>query len=147
MLTTDHMMKIWVKMTRIYGHKWVSNYGDADDGTWFTALKNIPTEMIQRGLQSCLARADIWPPSLPEFCRLCLNIPDVETVKHRITNNKGSDPISKAIAAKIGSWNLRHLSERDVRARIGAMYDDVYTEETNQLLLAGPEMDKLGHAE
>lgn len=59
----------------MYGHKWVSNYGEEDDGTWQSGLRGVTPEQIGRGLAACLERVDVWPPSLPEFRQMCLYAP------------------------------------------------------------------------
>lgn len=60
-------------MQGLYGHKWISAQGVTDlDSTWAIALGDLSAEDIGRGLRACVERADPWPPSLPEFRRLCL---------------------------------------------------------------------------
>ena len=61
----------WKRMTKIYGHRWISNYGDADDGTWELGLKSLTPEQLGVGLERCLMSAEPWPPTLPEFRALC----------------------------------------------------------------------------
>lgn len=59
-------------MQDIYGHKWISAFGESDiDGTWSIALGDLTPEELGRGLRACVERDDPWPPSLPEFRRLC----------------------------------------------------------------------------
>jgi hypothetical protein len=64
-------------MTAIYGHRWVSTYDEADDGTWlkFMRAHHITPDGIARALQAIINRADPWPPSLPEFLQLCGSTP------------------------------------------------------------------------
>jgi hypothetical protein len=67
-------------MVQIYGHRWLSAYGDAtEEGvmsetakTWQKALRGVTYEQIARGLAKCLESGNSWPPSLPEFRALCL---------------------------------------------------------------------------
>lgn len=61
-------------MTRMYGHRWTSNYGERDDGTWARGLRGITAEQLGKGIQRILepsATADGWPPTLPEFRAMC----------------------------------------------------------------------------
>lgn len=71
-------------MAEIYGHRWTSAYGDDPEGaaahTWAKGLAGIKPEQLAAGLTSCLASADPWPPTLPEFRALCLGIPTVAQV-------------------------------------------------------------------
>lgn len=67
-------------MSNLYGHRWQSTYGSgikngklteaAED--WRRGLKGITPQQIGKALEKCLDRGDAWPPSLPEFRRLCL---------------------------------------------------------------------------
>lgn len=70
----------------MYGHRWTSNYGAEDDGTWRKGLAGLSTEQIGRGLVRCLERKhppgeEDWPPTLTEFRAMCL--PEVVPVIHR----------------------------------------------------------------
>jgi hypothetical protein len=67
----DDLDELWRRMARMYGHKWVSSYGDRDDGTWRAGLRGLAREQIVRGLRRCADSGDPWPPSLPEFRALC----------------------------------------------------------------------------
>ena len=60
-------------MGSLYGHKWVSSYGDeADpDGVWSLALLEITWEQIQNGFQELINSGSTWPPSAPEFKIIC----------------------------------------------------------------------------
>lgn len=57
----------------IYGHKWVSSYGETDDGTWSTGLYDVDREGLSRGLEALRRSDKEWPPSLPEFRQLCIS--------------------------------------------------------------------------
>lgn len=59
-------------MAKIYGHKWVSNYGETDDGSWLSGLHDVTPEQVSVGLEQCRINNDPWPPSLPEFRAMCL---------------------------------------------------------------------------
>lgn len=128
MITEKHMEAIWKKMARIYGHKWVSNYGARDDGTWYSALQKFPEQSVMHGLEKCLLRPDPWPPSLPEFCQMCLDLPDVGTVVNRILKQDYSDSMSLAIKKKIGTWNLQNQTTKEIRQQVIALYESTYLE-------------------
>lgn len=63
-------------MSSIYGHKWVSGFGEADDGTWLRGLRDISPKMMAYGVRQCLDQRLAWPPTLPEFLGLCQAIDD-----------------------------------------------------------------------
>jgi hypothetical protein len=59
-------------MSMFYGYAWVNSYGEADNGTWLAGLCDIEPEMILRGIECCRVAGKTWPPSLPEFRKMCL---------------------------------------------------------------------------
>jgi len=71
-----------MRMLSIYGHKWSSHLGVADDGTgaltdaaktWQKGLAGITVEQIKHGFDVLIFKNHDWPPSLPEFRELCLS--------------------------------------------------------------------------
>lgn len=56
----------------VYGHKWTSAYGTADDGTWLVGLSDVTPEQVGAGLEKVRTGADEWPPTLPQFRAMCL---------------------------------------------------------------------------
>lgn len=82
-------------MAEIYGHRWTSAYGEtADDAgageTWAKGLAGITGEQLGEGLKACLASADPWPPTLPEFRARCLGIPSLAQVRLELRGNARS---------------------------------------------------------
>ena len=77
-LTDRHIDRLWERMTKIYGHKWVSSYGVADDGSWLAGLHDVAPALICYGLEKCRVGENAWPPSLPEFRAMCLAKPRIE---------------------------------------------------------------------
>jgi hypothetical protein len=63
-------------MASMYGHKWTSSYGaEIDpDRVWFASIYDLDDEKIKKGLRACLDNGLEWPPSAPEFRKLCLGI-------------------------------------------------------------------------
>lgn len=81
---------LWVRMAEIYGHRWASAYGEASDldgaaGTWAKGLAGIAPAQVAVGLGACIASADPWPPTLPEFRARCLGIPTLAFVRDDAT--------------------------------------------------------------
>ena len=127
MLTDQHMAQLWERMARIYLHRWTSGAGDADDGTWLTGLQALTPERLAHGLRQCIARGDPWPPTLPEFRGLCLDVPDEHhAIEAALHGWPDGDPIG-GVAANMrrlaGSWDRSHLSERELRARYRGLYE------------------------
>src|SRR4030065_2875387 len=76
-LTDNQMRRVWERMARMYGHRWTSNYGVEDDGTWRKGLAGLTREQIGAGLVKCLERKpapgeEDWPPTLNEFRAMCI---------------------------------------------------------------------------
>lgn len=70
----------------MYGHRWTSNYGNEDDGTWRKGLAGLTPEQIGLGLAKCLERRpapgeEDWPPTLTEF--RAMSLPEKMPAYHR----------------------------------------------------------------
>ena len=74
------VVNLWERMVHLYGHKWSSSMGDSAHrtgtltstaDTWARGLSGVTAEQIAAGLRRCLDREDAWPPTLPEFRKLC----------------------------------------------------------------------------
>ena len=68
---TDIASKLWVRMTQIYGHKWVSSYGPDPTPPWINLITNLPNEKIAHGLQEMIKLGESWPPALTDFNKMC----------------------------------------------------------------------------
>lgn len=74
-------------MAEIYGHRWTSSYGDSEAGTaqtWAKGLAGVSPVQLAAGLSDCIASADPWPPTLPEFRARCLGVPTLGAVRSDI---------------------------------------------------------------
>jgi hypothetical protein len=72
-------------MAEVYGHKWVSQYGEVSDDfgaltsaakTWAEGLAGLGSlkqqmECISHGFAKMVKQGHEWPPSLPQFLALC----------------------------------------------------------------------------
>lgn len=74
------MLNLWERLNHIYGHKFSSAYGESafnDNGlteparTWASGLLGVTGEQIANGLRECVNCGESWPPTLPEFVRIC----------------------------------------------------------------------------
>lgn len=103
--------RLWGHMTRIYGHKWISSFGEIDDDTWARGLAGVTATQLGHGLSTCLLRRDDpWPPTLVEFRALCL--PDKAVAPyHR--------PFGRALAAPKASPAQADEYRRKIRAAVG----------------------------
>lgn len=93
--------RLWEKMTAMYGHKWTSAHGVGDDGTWGRVLGGVSPEQLAEGLERCVERDDNWPPTAPEFRKLCLGLPmDGEDAFIRAQQARYAKPCFPRIAKK-----------------------------------------------
>ena len=125
MLTEQHMAQLWARMVRIYLHRWTSGAGDADDGTWLTGLKGLTPERLAHGLRECITRTDPWPPSLPEFRGLCLDLLGADAAVDDALREPTRTEIGEWLQQAVDMWDRRHLSDRDLRRRYHAAYEGV----------------------
>lgn len=146
MLGERDLDELWRRMARVYGHRWTTHFGETDDGTWLAGLRGIAPEHLAEGLRRVIARGDPWPPSLPEFRLVCLGIPKRSLAVTRALNG-ASTPLAERMRQVVGTWDLNHLSEKDLRARLGDAYDTLADEAVAALAPPG-EADgrRLGHA-
>ena len=61
-------------MAEIYGHKWISSYGEKPNHAWISGLRDVSPEKIKYGIESIIKSGESWPPSLPEFIDYCIGI-------------------------------------------------------------------------
>lgn len=70
------MNRLWLRMAEIFGHKWVSSYGETPNESWCRCLAGVDPGQIATGLNALLDRSDPWPPTAIEFRNLCLGSGD-----------------------------------------------------------------------
>lgn len=84
-LAASPLRTLWLRMAEIYGHRWTTSYGDDPErgagGTWAKGLAGVTPAQLASGLAACIASADPWPPTLPEFRARCLGIPPLAAVR------------------------------------------------------------------
>ena len=141
------MADLWRRMTRIYGHRWTSSYGETDDGTWHKALRGLTPAQVGRGLSRCAThRPDGWPPTLPEFRALCtptaedLRLPSLDAAYREAAladrDHRWSHPAVFAAAQAAGLFELRTLPESKSRPLFERAYEIVV-----RRVLAGEQFD------
>jgi hypothetical protein len=64
---------VWHLMGSLFGHRWVSAYGaDVDpDNVWAASLAGIDEQQVRSGMRALVEKGYDWPPSAPEFRKLC----------------------------------------------------------------------------
>ena len=105
-------------MASMYGHRWTTAYGDEvdPDGVWAATLDGIEWQYIRKGLGEIAKRGDDWPPSAPEFRRICSG--ESEHWAHRVMAAKDADA-PKALPQKRDPEVIRKGAELLREARKG----------------------------
>lgn len=124
MLTSEIIARLWVTMTRIYGHRWTSSFGKADNGIWLAGLQKLSTGQLLRGVHACLARSDPWPPTLPEFRFLCLAIPDSEAIVSRALAGDRHE-LAERLRRTVDSWTRDHGTRQELLRHYRANVDEL----------------------
>lgn len=114
------MVRLWELMTELYGHKWTSVHGLADEsGNWGKVFSGVSGAQLAKGVRQWTSQqGDLaaWPPGAPELRNMCmeggntLGIPHVakawrEAVEASTnpTEFKFSHPIVQE-AARLTDW-------------------------------------------
>lgn len=77
---------VWQLMGSMYGHRWTSSFGDTvdPDRVWAATLAGLDEVQVRHGMRQCAELGLEWPPSAPEFRKLCLGQSDVSWEHNRI---------------------------------------------------------------
>jgi hypothetical protein len=114
------MVRLWELMTELYGHKWTSVHGLADEsGNWGKIFSGVTGQQLAKGVRQWTSQPDdlgVWPPGAPELRNMCLNggnalgIPDAASAWREaveassdVINWKFSHPIVQE-AARLTDW-------------------------------------------
>lgn len=141
--STTLMVRLWELMTELYGHKWTSVHGLADEsGNWGKIFAGVDKYQLAKGVRAWTAQGgDLakWPPGAVELRELCfagvgLGVPDVATAWREAVNAstdpnnwKFSHPIVSE-AARLTDWySIRHGTPKaeTVQNRFNKRYADL----------------------
>lgn len=71
------MVRLWELMTELYGHKWTSVHGLADEsGNWGKIFSGVTGLQLAKGVRQWTSQPDnlsVWPPGAPELRNMCLS--------------------------------------------------------------------------
>ena len=111
------VVALWGRFTHVFGNRFESMYGPALDEsgkltpvamTWARSLRGCSPEQLAAGLVACMKSGREWPPTLPEFWKLCHPAP--KPLIHRELPALPRKPSEEARAA--GRRELAILRER-----------------------------------
>ena len=117
--------ELWQRMGAIYGHRWSSSYGLTDIGdTWAIGLASMTPEQIGVGITACIKSGDEWPPSLPKFRAMCLEIPALSKVSRNIFSRRvKDDPFTEIVWSNIDHYRFGQSSAKEGEKMIKAAYE------------------------
>lgn len=124
--------QVFAIFQRKYGQRWRDRFEDPHArGVWFASLRaaGVSAEAVKHGLAALSKVGTGWPPSDEEFIALCRPAaPDLQMALRealtwaRDTDHEFTHPAIGAAARSVGTWNLRALDERAVRAAFDTAY-------------------------
>ncbi len=134
--------KFWERMAAMFGHTWVSQYGD-DAGdlagdTWAACLEGLTGSQIAVGFRALRDSGREWPPSAPAFRAMCFGIPSLAMVKLDIQQEtRDRQPFTRLV------WELldRFGFTRAEQDRAERMLLDAYELAQAHVLAGGPLPD------
>lgn len=76
---SDNAKRTWQTLTRIYGERFVANYGESPPDLWARAIDELTAEQLSHGFRVLKKRAKQrfadnrpdYPPTFYEFCAAC----------------------------------------------------------------------------
>lgn len=129
----------------MYGHRWVSSFGDEIDpgNIWATVLRGLTKDDVSRGFNKIVELRLEWPPSAPEFLKMCdsndylsqasaLNA-FIKVVSNGVHNTDWSKvhPAIYWCYQEIGSWDCRSLAAVKLESRFKDLWPEAMQKYTN----------------
>lgn len=95
--------------------------------TWARGLTGLDSTQLGRGLEACSASKDPWPPSLPVFRAMCLDIPSLAAVREDLKNrDEERHPFTVMVYRRIDQWAYRHADARHAEKWLAEAYDESF---------------------
>lgn len=137
-------------MTEMYGHRWTASFGVSADQShaWAATLAGLTGAQIANGLAGLVERGDDWPPSAPDFRKLCegaspeaLGLPSVAAAfreacrnSHPAADQQWSHAAVHHAACETGFHELRNLPEDKSRQ----LFERAYSVSVRMVLAGEP---------
>ncbi|AOY63412.1 hypothetical protein ABFO19_09240 [Xanthomonas citri pv. glycines] len=114
-------------MAEIYGTRWTSGFGaDPSTGagsTWAKGLAGVTAQQLGAGLTACIAAADPWPPTLPEFRARCLGVPSLARVANELRGGGDRSGFTVLVGMKLDGYRYRGASASDADRMVREAYE------------------------
>ena len=121
--------RLWLRMVEMFGHRWTTSFGDNPrklaGETWAMGLAGLTPDQIAAGISACMASADPWPPTLPEFRAMCLQIPSMATVRSDLVRTNAERlPFTRLVWQKLDTWAFSRLDTERADRLLREAYAD-----------------------
>lgn len=132
--STDPLPMAWIeklfdRMVSLYGHKFLDMWRDVNlqgvKETWAQELGKLSRDEIACGANALMAQE--WPPTLPQFIKLCKPSVDAVAAYYEAVNgvvarehgNVGewSHPAIFWASVKVGAFDLKHQTYSQIKTR------------------------------
>lgn len=141
-LPSSTLDRFWLRMAAMFGHTWVSQYGDGPNGvggdTWAAALAGITPAQIADGLRATLVLSSDWPPSAPRFRAMCLSVPSFTEVVHAIRTEETKPAFARLVWSYIDGFRYRSVDF----SKAERMLRDAYDLARDHVMRGGPLPDE-----
>lgn len=127
--------KLFSRFSAMYGGRFADLWRVCDisevKAIWAEELAVLSREQLAAGVSACMARD--WPPTLPEFLKLCrppidfesAYIEAVEQMRRReFGEDKWSSPAVYWAAVTIGTWDLRNATWGAIKGRWSRVFQE-----------------------
>lgn len=84
----------WLRMTEIYGAKWVNSYGSEPTELWILTIKQLPKFRIKHAMHTLMNSGGSFVPTLPEFKEIARNAPMPPNLRQKAVAHERR-PVSK----------------------------------------------------
>ena len=118
-------------MTELYGSAWCSQAGDEPSKLWSDFLASISPQIIGQAIALAARSGSKFPPHLPEFADLCqraAGFPSADQAYRDAANARWTHPVVSETCRRVGQFEIRRLSERDMLPRWRMAYAEVCAE-------------------
>ena len=137
-------------MTELYGSAWCSQAGDEPSKLWSDFLASISPQIIGQAIALAARSGSKFPPHLPEFADLCqraAGFPSADQAYRDAANARWTHAVIYETARRLGLYELRRSSERDMLPRWRAAYADVCAEAMAGKTFEAPKVERIERIE
>ena len=109
--------RFWMRMGELYGSAWSSQAGDMPSKLWSDFLASISPQIIGQAIAMAARSGSKFPPHLPEFAGLCqqaAGYPPADQAYRDSANHRWKHPVVYETARRLGLYEIRRASERDI---------------------------------